>query len=65
MPLSVFVFLLSRLAAAESSEPRFMREEEESSEEEEEELTPEEQGERARTHKHTHASFYSLYIYLL
>ena len=30
--------------AAESSEPRFMKEEEESSEEEEEELTPEEQG---------------------
>ncbi|XP_029356202.1 protein phosphatase inhibitor 2 isoform X2 [Echeneis naucrates] len=35
--------LASKLAAAEGSEPRFMKEEEESSEEEEEELTPEEQ----------------------
>lgn len=40
--------------AAEGSEPRFMKEggeeeEEESSEEEEEELSPEEQGEHAKT----------------
>lgn len=44
----VHLYLLSRLVAAEGSEPRFMKEEEEeeeeSSEEEEEELTPEEQG---------------------
>lgn len=44
------MYLLSRLVAAEGSEPRFMKEEEEeeqeeSSEEEEEELSPEEQGE--------------------
>ncbi|KAF7651084.1 hypothetical protein LDENG_00116420 [Lucifuga dentata] len=38
--------LASKLAAAESSEPRFMREEEESSEEEAEELTPEEQAKK-------------------
>ncbi|XP_029356201.1 protein phosphatase inhibitor 2 isoform X1 [Echeneis naucrates] len=38
--------LASKLAAAEGSEPRFMKEEEESSEEEEEELTPEEQAKK-------------------
>ncbi|XP_022594284.1 protein phosphatase inhibitor 2 [Seriola dumerili] len=38
--------LVSKLAAAEGSEPRFMKEEEESSEEEEEELTPEEQAKK-------------------
>lgn len=45
--VSFFSSLLSRLSAAEGSEPRFMKEaeEEESSEEEEEEMTPEEQGE--------------------
>lgn len=46
---NLFFYLLSRLVAAEGSEPRFMKEEEEeeeeeSSEEEEEELSPEEQG---------------------
>lgn len=39
------LYISPRLAAAEGSEPRFLREkEEESSEEEEDELTPEEQG---------------------
>ncbi|KAG7217509.1 hypothetical protein INR49_021436 [Caranx melampygus] len=38
--------LVSKLAAAEGSDPRFMKEEEESSEEEEEELTPEEQAKK-------------------
>lgn len=46
----VFSIFISRLVAAESSEPRFMKEEEveeedeETSEEEEDELSPEEQG---------------------
>ncbi|XP_076007423.1 protein phosphatase inhibitor 2 [Genypterus blacodes] len=40
--------LASKLAEAESSEPRFMREEEVSSEEEEEELTPEEQAKKTQ-----------------
>lgn len=49
--LKNLLLFLSRLKAAEGSEPRFMKEEEEeeeeeeSSEEEEEELSPEEQGE--------------------
>lgn len=49
----LFSNLFSRLAAAEGSEPRFMKEaeeeEEEESSEEEEELSPEEQG------KHRHS----------
>lgn len=54
--MSAFFFFSPRLAAADGSEPRFMKEaeeEEEESSEEEEELSPEEQG------KHRYLTFYA------